>query len=69
MLAARLASLSSAIALDVARLLAEAADHADAAQRLLQVGGDVGDPLPGHPVGAGRDDPEDDAGDRAAAGR
>ena len=45
-------------------LLAEAAHHPHAAQRLLQVGGDGRDPLPGRPVGAGGDDPEDDAGDR-----
>ena len=49
---------------DVARLLAEAAHHPHAAERLLQVGGDRRDPLAGRPVGAGGDDPEDDAGDR-----
>ena len=64
MLTSRFCSLRSVIIVDVARLLAEAADDPDAAERLLQVGGDGGDPLAGRPVGAGGDDPEDDAGDR-----
>ena len=46
----------------VPRLLAEAAHHPHAAQGLLQVAGDRADPLPGFPVGAVGDDPEDDAG-------
>ena len=33
-------------------------------ERLLQVGGDIGDLLPGEPVGAGGGDPEDHAADR-----
>ena len=64
MFASRLASLSSVIARHVAGLLAEAAHHPHAAEGLLQVGGDRRDPLPGQPVGAVGDDPEDDAGDR-----
>ena len=49
---------------EVARLLAEAANDADAAEGLLQVGGDRGDPLPRRLVGAGGDDAEDQARDR-----
>ena len=45
-------------ALDVARLLAEGANHADPGQRLLEVARDRGDLLPRQPVGVGRGDPE-----------
>ena len=51
-------------AADVRGLAAERAHDSDARQRLLQVGGDVGDLLPRQPVGARRRDPEDDARDR-----
>ena len=49
---------------DVLALAPEGAHDADARQRLLEIGGDVGDPLPRQPVGVGGDDPEDDARDR-----
>ena len=44
------------------RLLAEAADHPDARQRLLQVAGDRPDRLSRAPEGTGRHEPEPDAG-------
>ena len=46
----------------MALLLRELAHDADAAQRLLQVGGDVRDLDPGQPVDPHRRDPEDDTG-------
>ena len=48
----------------VARLLGEGAHHADARQRLLQVGGDGADRLARAPVGVGAGDPEGERPDR-----
>jgi hypothetical protein len=58
MFAARLSSLSFAKVGEVPRLAPERAHHPHARQRLLQVGGDHGDPLARDPVGIGRGDPE-----------
>ena len=50
--------------LQVPVLAAEAPHDPHPGERLLEVGGDVGDLLPRQPVGAGGDDPEDHAADR-----
>ena len=64
MFAARFSSLRSEKTRVVAALLREHAHDAHARQRLLQVGGDLGDLLARGAVGVGADDPE---GDRADA--
>ena len=46
----------------VARLLREAPHHPHARERLLEIGGDVGDLLPRQSVGARRSDPKGEAG-------
>ncbi len=63
MFASRFSSLSSENRCFVAWLLPERAHDPDARQRLLEVGGHKGDPLPREAVGAGRRDPERDAAD------
>ena len=63
MLASRFSSFRPGELALVARLLAERAHDPHARQRLLQVGGDRGDLLPGGAVGVRRGDPEGEAGD------
>ena len=58
MFASRCSSFSVREAAAVPRLLAEGAHHAHAGQRLLEIGGDLRDPLAREPVGPGRGEPE-----------